>query len=125
MTAPSNIGPRLPLLRCLISLGHHAYGFAVLPLTFDFSRISSQVLSIMKNNNLGTSSPSLAELQYQALHRNDNGGPALKAIASIVIAAATIAVTLRWIARRIVKKTLDIDDLAVLVALVSYSCTRK
>ncbi len=76
----------------------------------------------MKNNDLGSSSPSLAELQYQSLHRNDNKGPTLIVIATllIVIATTTVAVILCQVARRTIKRPLNIDDFAIIVALVIY-----
>ncbi len=74
----------------------------------------------MKNNDLGSSSPSLAELQYRSLHRNDNKGPTLIVIAAVLIATATVAVVLRLIARRTINRPLNIDDFAIIVALVIY-----
>jgi hypothetical protein len=74
----------------------------------------------MKNNKLGSSSPSLAELQYQSLHRDDNKGSTLIVIAAVLTATATVAVILRLIARRTIKRPLNIDDFAIIVALVIY-----
>lgn len=73
----------------------------------------------MKNNNLGTSISSSQELQYQTLHRNDNEGPTLSIIATTLVAATAVAVVLRLITRRIIKRPLDVDDFAIIVALVS------
>ena len=63
--------------------------------------------------------PSPAEIQYQKAHIHENKAPDIIASHVICFVLACIAVTLRFIARRIKKAPIKADDWFIVVALVS------
>ena len=65
--------------------------------------------------------PSPAEIHWQKEHIHDNKGPDIIASHVICFVLACIAVTLRFISRRLVKNAIQADDWFIVAALVSQA----
>ena len=59
------------------------------------------------------------EFEYQITHQSDDRGKAVAAVSSLMIALATVAVGMRFVARKLNKAPWQADDYATTLSLVN------